>query len=283
MKERTPHKIFDSHQHFWRYTPQTHGWISDEMSVIRRDFLPDELESCFKENNVFGCIAVQADQTLEENEFLLDLANKHKFIKGVIGWVDFQNDRVEEDIYHFNEIELMKGFRHIVQGEADVKFLLRPGFLEGIKLLEKYDFVYEILVFPHQLQMVYEFVKMFPNVQFVLDHIAKPYIKEGYIEGWATMIKALGKFDNLSCKISGMVTEADYSNWSSEQIKPYIDVVLESFGPNRILYGSDWPVCLAAASYTEVLHLAKTMVHQLSPSEQDAFFYKNAERIYHVN
>ncbi|WP_228852903.1 amidohydrolase family protein [Aegicerativicinus sediminis] len=283
MKERKPHKIIDSHQHFWRYTPQTHGWISDELSVIRRDFLPDELESCFKENDVFGCIAVQADQTLEENEFLLDLANKHKFIKGVIGWVDFQNDRVEEDIYHFSEIELMKGFRHIVQGEADVKFLLRPGFLEGIKLLEKYDFVYEILVFPHQLQMVYEFVKMFPNVQFVLDHIAKPYIKEGYIEGWATMIKALGNFDNLSCKISGMVTEADYSNWSPEQIKPYIDVVLESFGPNRILYGSDWPVCLVAASYTEVLHLGKTMVHQLSPSEQDAFFYKNAKRIYNIN
>ena len=252
------------------------------MAVIRKDFLPQDLEPIYNEHGVSGCIAVQADQTLKENDFLLEQAYKHDFIRGVIGWVDLQHPEVEKDIAFYGAMDKMKGFRHVVQGEADPKFILNPNFLRGIQQLQGKDLIYEILVFPHQLPAVYEFVKLFPNIQFILDHIAKPYIADGYFEGWATMIKALGNFENLSCKISGMVTEADYNNWTTEQLMPYMEVVLEAFGPKRILYGSDWPVCLVAASYEEVLSIAKTFARQLSEAEQQQFFHTNAENIYNL-
>ena len=282
MSDNIRHTIIDSHQHFWEYNQEKHDWISDEMVVIRKSFLPSDLRSAFEKNDVDGCIAVQADQSLAENDFLLKLAENNSFIKGIIGWVDFQNYNVESDIQKYADDELIKGFRHVVQSEPDPKFLLRPNFLRGIKLLEGTNLVYEILVFPHQLPTVYEFVKLFPNITFVLDHIGKPYIKEGYFDGWATMIEALGELENLNCKISGLVTEADYNTWSMEQLMPYMKKVLEAFGPKRILYGSDWPVCLVAASYSEVLNVAKEFSSQLSEHERSAFFHLNSERIYHL-
>lgn len=272
--------IIDSHQHFWNYNSQRHSWISEDMKAIRRDFLPEDLYSLYKANDISGCIAVQADQTLDENQFLLQLCQEHKFIKGVIGWVDFQQDGVESILEEHDYQPLIKGYRHVVQNESDNTFLLRPRFVEGISLLKNRNLVYEILVYWHQLPAVLEFAKLFPNQQFVVDHIAKPDIKNKYRSAWKLLIKELAKFSNVSCKISGMVTEADSNNWDLDQFLPYMDVVLEAFGSDRIMYGSDWPVCLVAANYSQVLHIAKSFANQLSTDEQANFFYKNALRTY---
>ncbi|RXG26825.1 amidohydrolase family protein [Leeuwenhoekiella palythoae] len=272
--------IIDTHQHFWQYNPVKHSWIDDEMAAIRRDFMPQDLQPVYEEHDITGCIAVQADQTLEENTFLLNLASDYDFIKGVIGWVDFQSDAVQKDLNYYAEMPLMKGYRHVLQSEADNSFLLRKSFLNGISKLKNTGAVYEILVFSHQLPAVLEFVKLFPEQQFVIDHIAKPYIKAGYIDAWALLMKAIGSYENVSCKISGMVTEADYKIWKPIDLMPYMNVVLEAFGPNRIVYGSDWPVCLVAGSYAQVLSVAQAFSGQLSKDEQELFFYKNAQRIY---
>lgn len=274
--------IIDSHQHFWNYNSQRHSWISEDMNAIRRDFLPEDLYSLYKANDISGCIAVQADQTLDENQFLLQLCQEHKFIKGVIGWVDFQQDGVESILEEHDYQPLIKGYRHVVQNESDNTFLLRPRFVEGISFLKNRNLVYEILVYWHQLPAVLEFAKLFPNQQFVVDHIAKPDIKNKYRSAWELLIKELAKFSNVSCKISGMVTEADFNNWDLDQFLPYMDVVLEAFGSDRIMYGSDWPVCLVAANYSQVLHIAKSFANQLSTDEQANFFYKNALRTYNL-
>lgn len=274
--------VIDTHQHFWVYDQKRHGWIDDNMKRIRRDFFPEDLDPVLKQNNVDGCIAVQADQTEEENKFLLGLAEKNDFIKGIIGWVDFRSEDIEQKLGYYSELEIMKGFRHIVQGEADHNFLLRPDFLNGISKLEKYGFVYEILVFPHQLGAVLEFVKRFPNQKFVIDHLAKPYIKDGFSAGWKVMMKEIAKCENVYCKISGMITEADYRTWNYEQLKPYIEVVLEYFGPERLMFGSDWPVCLVAGKYNEVREIAEKAVSGLSSSEQKAFWGENAVQFYNL-
>ena len=274
--------IIDSHQHFWIYEKEKHAWIDDEMGNIRRDFLPPHLRPIYEEHGISSCIAVQADQTLKENDFLLDQARNHDFIKGIIGWVDLQSNRLNKDLEYYSEFPLIKGYRHVVQAESDPLFLLRKDFLNGITELQKRELVYEILVFPHQLPSVLEFVKLFPDITFVIDHIAKPYIKSGYFESWALLMKELGKIENVNCKISGLITEADYQSWKTEEILPYMNVVLESFGPQRILYGSDWPVCLVAGSYGDVINLAKEFSKRLSEEEQVLFFFKNAERIYNL-
>jgi len=272
--------IIDSHQHFWKYNPQTHAWIDDNMSVIRRDFLPADLQTVFAENAVDGCVAVQADQTLAETDFLLDLAHRNDFIKGVVGWVDLRDPRVEGELEKYANDKKLKGYRHIVQGEADHNFLLRPDFLRGISHLEKYGAVYDILIFPHQLGAALEFVKRFPNQKFVIDHLAKPYIKDGFFEGWAVLMREIAKHENVFCKLSGMITEADYQSWTPQQIHPYMELVLQAFGPERCMYGSDWPVCLVAGSYTRVKQLTTDFISDLSPTEQAAIMGLNAAGFY---
>jgi len=274
--------IIDTHQHFWKYNKIQHDWISDDMAVIRRDFLPQDLKVIYEQNGVDGCIAVQAEQSLEENTFLLEMAQQNNFIKGVIGWVDFKDKQLETKLEIYDDASLLKGYRHIVQAESDPKFLMQKPFLQGIKQLEKRGKIYEILVFPHQLPAVLEFVKHFPNQQFIIDHMAKPYIKEGYIDAWALMLRAIGKYENISCKISGMITEADFTSWKIDDLRPYMEVALEAFGTQRILYGSDWPVCLVAGAYSKVLGIAQTFSQQLSKEEKEHFFYKNAKRIYQL-
>ncbi|MFD2828277.1 amidohydrolase family protein [Leeuwenhoekiella polynyae] len=274
--------ILDTHQHFWQYNPVKHDWIDEEMAVIRRDFMPQDLQPVYQEHDVTGCIAVQADQTLDENTFLLNLADENDFIKGVIGWVDFQSDSVQQDLDYYAEMPLMKGYRHVVQAEADPSFLLRKSFLSGISKLKDTGAVYEILVFSHQLPAALEFVKLFPEQQFVIDHIAKPNIKEGYIDSWALLMRAIASYENVSCKVSGMITEADYKTWKTIDLMPYMNIVFEAFGPNRIVYGSDWPVCLVAGSYSQVLNVAKAFAGQLSHEERKLFFYKNAQHIYTI-
>lgn len=274
--------VIDSHQHFWKYEPVKHSWIDDDMSVIRRDFSPSDLAKVYQENSIDGCVAVQADQTLEETDFLIDLASINNFIKGIVGWVDLRAENIENVLEKYSTDKIVKGFRHVVQGEADHNFLLRPNFSRGISLLEKHNFTYDILVFPHQLGSVLEFVKKFPYQKFVIDHIAKPYIKDGYFEGWATMMTAIGKHENVSCKMSGMATEADFNIWTPEQIHPYMDTVLEAFGSKRILFGSDWPVCLVAGNYSKIKKLTTDFISQLSKIEQNSIMGNNAIEFYNL-
>ena len=274
--------IIDSHQHFWNYEPVKHSWIDDEMSVIRRDFTPEDLQKVYQENGVDGCVAVQADQTLAETDFLIDLASKNDFIKGIVGWVDLRNEAVETDLERYSHQPKVKGFRHVVQGESDHNFLLRPNFLRGISALEKYNYVYDILIFPHQLGATLEFVKRFPNIKFVIDHIAKPYIKDGFFDGWANQMKAIAKHDNVYCKVSGMITEADYKTWTESQLHPYIDLVFNAFGTNRIMYGSDWPVCLVAGNYAQVKNIVTNYIADFSADEKATIMGKNAIQFYNL-
>ncbi|MEP5340536.1 MAG: amidohydrolase family protein [Algibacter sp.] len=270
----------DSHQHFWNYDPVNHGWIDESMSVIRKDFTPSDLKQVYDQNDIDGCVAVQADQTLAETDFLIDLASKNSFIKGVVGWVDLRGENIEADLEHYQQFKTIKGFRHIVQGEADHNFLLRPSFLNGISKLEQYNFTYDILVFPHQLGAALEFVKRFPNQKFVIDHIAKPYIKDSFYDGWAALMTEIGKIDNVQCKLSGIITEADFNSWTPEQIKPYMDLVLNAFGANKVMFGSDWPVCLIAGNYRQVKELTTNFIASLSHVEQDLIMGENAINFY---
>lgn len=270
----------DSHQHFWKYEPVKHSWIDDTMSVIREDFLPSDLKKVYAENGMDGCVAVQADQTLAETDFLLELAKENDFIKGVVGWADLRSEEVDTVLEKYYSEKKLKGWRHVVQDEKDHNFLIRPDFLRGISYLEKYDYAYDILIFPHQLGATLEFVKNYPHQKFVIDHIAKPYIKDGFYEGWAVLMKEIAKQENVYCKLSGMITEADYNSWQPQQITPYMDLVLHSFGTKRLMYGSDWPVCLVAGNYGQVKSLVIDFISNLSTDEQEAIMGLNAVAFY---
>lgn len=274
--------VIDSHQHFWVYEPEKHAWIDDEMKVIRKNFLPEDLKKLYHENGIDGCVAVQADQTLSETDFLLDLAEKNDFIKGIVGWVDLRASNIESVLEKYSRFPKLKGFRHVVQGEPDHNFVLRPDFLNGIAALEKYNFTYDILIFPHQLGAALELVKRFPKQKFVIDHIAKPYIKDRFYDGWATLMKAISEHPNVYCKLSGMTTEADYNNWTPQQIEPYMQLVLDSFGAKRILFGSDWPVCLVAGNYTKTKELVTHFIAKLSMEDQAAIMGDNAMQFYNL-
>ncbi len=273
----------DSHQHFWKYDPEKHAWIDDSMAAIRKDFLPSDLKLVYEENGIDGCVAVQADQTLKETDFLLKLAKDNDFIKGVVGWVDLQDEGVDEVLDKYHQHNEIRGWRHIVQGEKDHNFLLRSNFLRGVSYLEKYGYVYDILIFPHQLLAAVEFVTYFPHQKFIIDHLAKPYIKDGFYEGWASLMKEIAKRENVYCKLSGMITEAEYRMWSPEQIQPYMDLVLEAFGTKRTMFGSDWPVCLVAGDFAKVKGLVTDYIAHLSNEEQVAIMGGNAMEFYNLN
>ena len=274
--------VIDAHQHFWNYRPEKHAWIDESMSSIRRDFSPADLRKVYSENGIDGCVAVQADQTIAETDFLIQLSSNNYFIKGVVGWVDLRSDTLENDLEKYASKSILKGFRHVVQGEPDHNFLLRSRFLRGIKLLEKLNYTYDILIFPHQLGATLEFVKRFPDMKFVIDHIAKPYIKDGFYEGWAILMKEIAKQQNVYCKLSGMITEADYKTWRSEQVNPYMELVLEAFGTKRIMFGSDWPVCLVAGNYSSVKSLIVNFIKKCSISEQMDIMGGNAIKFYNL-
>jgi L-fuconolactonase len=271
----------DAHQHFWKYDSVRDSWIDASMEIIRKDFLPKDLEPILQENNIDGCIAVQADQSEQETVFLLEQASQYSFIKGVVGWVDLCSDNIEERLRFFSKKRLFKGVRHIVQAE-DNDFVLREDFQNGMRKLEQFDLVYEILIFPKQLKSVIELVGKFPKQQFVLDHIAKPSISEGINNEWVRGIVELSKYSNVSCKVSGLVTETKGYIWEKQDFERFLDVVFNSFGVNRILYGSDWPVCLLAAEYKEVLEIVKTYVKKCSSEDQAKIFGENAVRIYNL-
>jgi L-fuconolactonase len=273
-------KGIDAHQHFWKFDPVRDSWIDDKMATIQRDFYPADIRPLLTANALEGSVVVQSDQSEAENEFQLLNALGNEFVKGVVGWVDLQADNVHDRLAYYSQFKKMKGFRHVLQGEKQRDFMLRPPFKKGIGELHAFGFTYDILIYPDQLSYTEEFVKSFPYQPFVIDHIAKPYIKDKKIDQWKKEMQALGKYENVSCKISGMVTEADWKSWKKEDFRPYLDVVLETFGTHRIMFGSDWPVCLVAASYNQVVDIVKDYFSKLSANEQEAFFKKNAERFY---
>lgn len=272
----------DAHQHFWKFDPVRDGWITDDMSVLRRDFLPGDLQPLLQQNNFDGCVAVQADQSEEETCFLVDLAKDNAFIKGVVGWVDLQADDIEERLKYFRQHEVVKGFRHILQGEKQRDLMLYAGFKKGIALLEQFNFTYDILIFPDQLKFANQLVRSFPRQKFIIDHLAKPYVKTKQIVEWKKEIVQIAQYENLYCKISGLITEADWHSWKEKDLIPYLDVVVEAFGSNRILFGSDWPVSLLAGSYEKIVRLLSDYFASFSKAEQDQFFGKNAIQFYNI-
>jgi len=272
----------DSHQHFWKYDAVRHSWLNDEMKALRQDFMPEHLKPLLETNGIDGCMLVQVDQTLEENDFQLQNAANNDFVKGVVGWVDLQAADISEQLERLAEFEKLKGFRHILQGESDRALMLKPAFLNGISKLQQFGLTYDILIFPDQLTYAKELVARFPDQLFVLDHIAKPDIKNGIMAEWKAGIQELAKYDNVYCKVSGMVTEANWNEWTEGDFIPYLDVIFEAFGTNRLMFGSDWPVCLVAANYEQVLSITANYVSQFSPYEQQLFWGGNAIKFYNL-
>jgi L-fuconolactonase len=272
----------DSHQHFWKYNTAEFGWINDNMSVIRRDFLPSDLQRELQSLGFDGSIAVQARQSLEETRWLLELADANAFIKGVVGWVDLRSSDVEQQLSSFSKNNKFVGVRHIVQDEPDDRFLLRADFLNGLRCLQRHDLTYDILIYPKHLPVAIKLVEQFPEMRFVLDHIAKPFIKKKIISPWKEEIGELANFSNVFCKVSGMVTEADWQNWKQEDFIPYLDAVFEVFGVDRILIGSDWPVCTLAGNYQKVMSIVIQYIEKMSDEGKAAILGGNAMRAYNI-
>ena len=270
----------DSHQHFWRYDPVRDSWITDAMAVLKRDFLPEELIQQMRTTGIDRCIAVQTDQSEAETRFLLELADQHLDIAGVVGWVDLRKDNIRERLEQFSRFKKLRGFRHILQAEPDDDFMLREDFVRGIGALARHNFTYDVLVYPRHLPVATQLVRKFPAQKFVVDHLAKPVIKENVIDNWARDIRALAANPNVYCKLSGMVTEADWRFWTETDLKPYLDVVFGAFGIDRLMFGSDWPVCLVAASYAKVKETIENYTRDLSQSEKEKIFGLNAGRFY---
>jgi L-fuconolactonase len=272
--------VLDTHHHFWKYNPLEFDWITDEMASIRRDFLPADLKETLASTDVEGVISVQARQTLEETRWLLELAENEDFIRGVTGWVPLMSKGLKNVLDELSENKKLKGVRHVVQGEPDPAFILRDDFNRGIDALKEYQLLYEILIYENQLPATIQFVDKHSNQLFVLDHIAKPGIKFNRIDDWAKNLHELAKRENIYCKISGMVTEADLKNWTPEQLEPYFNVVFKAFGPSRLMFGSDWPVCLSTTTYNAWLALVKSGLKRFSEQEQKAVLYDNAIKVY---
>ena len=252
------------------------------MQAIQRDFMPEDVQPVLKQYGFDGCIAVQADQSEQETLFLLDLAEQYEFIKGVVGWVDLRAANVHERLEYFSTFPKLKGFRHIVQAEPQDDFLLRKDFCRGISLLQQYQFTYDILIHPRHLKYAYELARQFPNQSFVIDHLAKPFIKDQVWEAWKKDMDAMAGLENVHCKLSGLVTEADWKQWQVKDFAIYIEAVLEAFGSGRILFGSDWPVCLVAADYKQLCEIVDENTVSLSPQEKAKLWGLNAEKFYHL-
>jgi L-fuconolactonase len=270
----------DSHQHFWHYSPQEYPWIGAGMERLARDYLPPDLAGVAGPVGVAGSVAVQARQSLAESRWLLQLADRHPFIRGVVGWVDLRSDRVADALAELAPHERFVGVRHVVQDEPDPRFLLGEAFVRGLRQLERFGLTYDLLLYPTQLAAAAELVGMLPTQPFVLDHLAKPRIKAGEIDSWRRDIEALARHGNVCCKLSGMVTEAAWRQWKPAQFVPYLEVALAAFGPERLMFGSDWPVCLVAGDYAEVAGIVGDFLAALAPTEQESIWAGTATRFY---
>jgi L-fuconolactonase len=270
----------DAHHHFWKYSPAAHDWITPEMSVIKKDFQPGDLKPIIDAHGIDGVVTVQVDQTESETNALLATANQHEWVKGVVGWVNLSDRGITDRLAYYSDFEKLKGFRHIVQSEPDQRFLLGKDFCNGISHLHAFDFTYDILIYPKHLPYAVEFVKSFTNQPFVIDHLAKPDIKGRELETWSKYMKQLAHCDNVYCKLSGMVTEAKWNAWKYDDFVPYLDVILHAFGTERLMYGSDWPVCMLSATYAQQLNIIETFISTLSETEQQDIMGLNAIKFY---
>jgi L-fuconolactonase len=272
----------DAHQHFWKYSSADYGWITDEMAVLKRDFLPRDLRPVLAADVFDGSIAVQAQQSVDETRWLLALAKENSFIKGVVGWVDLCSPALRDQLAEFEADNRLVGIRHVVQAEPDDEFMLRPEFRHGIAQLASFGLAYDLLLYPRHLLVAAKLVAEFPHQTFVLDHVAKPGIAAGVLEPWRRDIAALAAFPNVSCKLSGMVTEARWSEWTAADFAPYLDTVFEAFGPSRLMIGSDWPVCTVAGDYGAVMNIVRSYIAKLSAGERGAILGENCARIYSI-
>ena len=272
----------DAHQHFWRYDAAEYGWIDDAMAALRRDFLPDDLAREMTRAGVEACVAVQARQTLEETRWLLALADVHPWIAGVVGWVDLQSPSVRGELETLARHPKLVGIRHIAQSEPDARFLLRPAFLQGLALLEEFGLAYDILIYSHHLPSAAELAGSLPRQRFVLDHLGKPDIRGGARHRWERDLHALAAHPNVWAKLSGLVTEADWSRWTPADIRPYLDVAFDCFGWERLMIGSDWPVCTVAADYARTMGVVTDYLSRSPEHQRNAVLGGNATRFWNL-
>jgi L-fuconolactonase len=277
----SPMKI-DAHQHFWKYNAAEYPWLNGALGTLRRDFLPADLQTEMAAAGMDGVISVQARQSITETEWLLDLAARHDFIKGVVGWVELVSPRVQADLEKFAAHPKLKAVRHVVQDEPDERFLWREDFNRGVAALQSFSLAYDILIFERHLPAAIQFVDRHPRQRFVLDHLAKPKIKSGELSPWRENLRELAKRPNVWCKLSGLVTEADFKNWTETQLRPYFEIALEAFGPRRLMFGSDWPVCRVACGYRRWHDVVWTWTAGLSRDEQAWIWGRTAAEFYRL-
>jgi L-fuconolactonase len=273
--------IIDAHQHFWDQSRFRYDWLqSPAVKAINRCYLPEDLKIHLDQCGIDKSVFVQVQQSLEENRWVLKLAEENAFMAGVVGWVDLQSPEVEDQILEFKSHPKFVGVRHVVQDEPNPDFIVQPSVLRGLKMLEKHQVPYDMLFYVKHLPHAVTVAKYAPQLPLVIDHLSKPKIKSGEIKDWASDLRAAAQCPNIYCKLSGMVTEADHAHWKSDDLKPYVDVALECFGPERLMYGSDWPVCELAASYEQVFEALKSLISKLSPTEQGQIWAGTANRFY---
>jgi L-fuconolactonase len=272
----------DAHQHFWKYDPAGHAWINEKMHAIRRDFMPADLLRNMEQEGIAGTIAVQTDETEDENRFLLALAEQHPYIRGVVGWTDLKNPDLEERLEAWKRYPLLKGFRTIMQGQPDELYLGNDDYLRGVGMLHRTGHTYDLLVYHDQLPSLLRFTEKFPDQPFMLDHLGKPAIAAREIRKWKENIRILARHPHTFCKLSGMVTEADWEHWRYEDLSPYLEIAGEYFGTDRLCFGSDWPVCLVAGSYAEVSGILRRFLAQLPAADQEKIWGENASGFYSI-
>lgn len=273
--------VLDSHVHFWKYDRGAYAWIDKSMKILQKNYLPEDLELTLKRNNVDGCVAVQAIPEEVDTRFLAELAGTHPMVRAVVGWTDLKARDLEKKLTEFRAYPPIKGFRHIVQTEPD-DFLYNQHFREGVSLLKEFDYTYDILIFPKQIPATIDFVSALPGQTFILDHAAKPAIRDHDIAGWSSGIRDLATFPNLYCKLSGLITEARWKEWSPAEFYPYLDVLFEHFGPGRLLFGSDWPVMLLSGIYVQWKSLLEKYMEAMNDDDKEAVFGLNAQKVYGI-
>jgi L-fuconolactonase len=272
----------DAHQHYWIFDPQRDQWITDEMQVIRRDFLPADLQPELEKNQIQGTIAVQADESEAETIFLLDLAARHDFIKGVVGWVDLKDKNLLEKLETHRPQQKLRGFRAITQGREDAEYFNHQAFLQGVKSLHAFGYTFDLLIYPDQFPAAIRFTEKCPDQPFMLDHLGKPVVRAGEIKKWREHIRILAQNPRVYCKLSGLVTEAHWKKWRYEDLAPYLEIAGEYFGTERICFGSDWPVCLLSGSYAQVSGILHRFLEQVTPKEREGIWGDNAARFYGI-
>jgi L-fuconolactonase len=272
----------DTHVHFWKYNKKRDTWITNDMKILQQDYLPQTIAQTLKRNDIDGCVAVQVEQAEVETLFLMELSKTHDIIKGVVGWIDLQNENIEERLQYFSRFPIIKGWRHIVQAEPN-DFLLRKKIQRGIAALQSYGYTYDVLIYHHQLKPALEFISLFPEQKFVIDHCAKPDIANKKIDEWKEWMQEIARHPNVHCKLSGLFTEAKWKEWSPGEFYPYLDVVFESFGTDRLMYGSDWPVMLLSGIYVQWKSLLEKYMENFDEEARAKVFGENAIQFYNLN